>query len=73
MKKNASKSQSRYEENLSILLREVTHYKHKFFKKETRKIIKTKHFLKYFESCNNSFNNTPLDLIWCYNYLTPKL
>ena len=72
MKKEKAKSKSKYEENLSILLREVTHYKHTYFKKETKNIIKTKHFLKYFESCNNSFMNTPLELIWCFNYLKPK-
>ena len=63
---------SKYEENLSLLLREVTHYKHSNFKKETKNIIKTKHFLKYFESCNNSFMNTPLNLVWCFNNLTEK-
>ena len=72
MKKSTIKSQSKYEENLSTLTREVTHYKHTYFKKETRKIIKIKHFLKYFESCNNSFMNTPLDLLWSLNCLTPK-
>ena len=72
MKKEKTKSKSKFEENLSILLREVTHYKHTYFKKETKNIIKTKHFLKYFESCNNSFMNTPLELIWCFNYLKPK-
>ena len=73
MKANkSSKPISKYEENLSILTREVTNYKHANFKKETRKIIKTKHFLAYFESCNNSFMNTPLHLLWNYNYLTPK-
>ena len=61
-----------YEENLSTLLREVTHYKHTYFKKETRNIIKMKHFLAYFESCHNSFMNTPLNLIWCFNFLTKK-
>ena len=70
MKKARSKPISQYEQNLSILLREVTHYKHTYFKKETRNVIKTKHFLKYFESCKNSFMNTPLDLVWCFNYLT---
>ena len=72
MKKKISKSQSKYDENLSTLYREVTNYKHIYFKKETRKVIKTKHFLKYFESCNNSFMNTPLDLVWNNNYLTPN-
>jgi len=72
MKKKSSKAQSKYDENLSTLYREVTNYKHTYFKKETRKIIKTKHFLKYFESCNNSFMNTPLDLVWNNNYLTPN-
>ena len=73
MKANkSSKPISKYEENLSILNREVTNYKHANFKKETRKIIKTKHFLAYFESCNNSFMNTPLHLLWNFNYLTPK-
>ena len=72
MKKKQSKQKSKYEENLSILLREVTYYKHANFKKETKNIIKTKHFLKYFESCNNSFMNTPLDFVWCFNYLTEK-
>ena len=33
-------------------------------------LIKTKHFLKYFEFCNNTFMNTPLDLVWNNNYLT---
>ena len=69
-KKKSSNGQSKYDENLSTLYREVTNYKHIYFKKETRKIIKTKHFLKYFESCNNSFMNTPLDLVWNNNYLT---
>ena len=68
----SSKVQDKYTENINILLREVTHYKHANFKKETRNIIKIKHFLKYFESCNNSFMNTPLDLLWSPNYLTPK-
>ena len=68
----SSKVQDKYMENLNILLREVTHYKHANFKKETKNIIKTKHFLKYFESRNNSFMNTPLDLLWSPNYLTPK-
>ena len=72
MKKKSSKAQSKYDENLSTLYREVTNYKHIYFKKETRKVIKTKHFLKYFESCNNSFMNTPLDLVWNNNYLTPN-
>ena len=72
MEKKLSKSQSKYDENLSTLYREVTNYKHTYFKKETRKVIKTKHFLKYFESCNNSFMNTPLDLVWNNNYLTPN-
>ena len=72
MKKTSSKQQSKYEENLSILLREVTNYKHTYFKKETRKIIKTKHFLKYFESCKNSFTNTPLNLVWPFNYLSEQ-
>ena len=72
MKKIPSKNQSKYDENLSKLTREVINYKHTFFKKETRKIIKMKHFLKYFESCNNSFMNTPLDLLWCHNYLTQR-
>ena len=72
MKKNTKSAKNTYEENLSLLTHEVTNYKHTYFKKETRKIIKTKHFLKYFESCNNSFMNTPLDLLWCLNYLTPK-
>ena len=62
--KNQNKQKSKYEENLEVLLREVTHYKHTYFKKETRNVIKTKHFLKYFESCHNSFMNTPLDLVW---------
>lgn len=70
--KNQNKQKSKYEENLEVLLREVTHYKHTYFKKETRNVIKTKHFLKYFESCHNSFMNTPLDLVWCFNYLTEK-
>jgi len=72
MKKNAKSAKNSYEENLSLLTHEVTNYKHTYFKKETRKIIKTKHFLKYFESCKNSFMNTPLDLLWSLNYLTPK-
>ena len=72
MKKKQSKAKTKYEENLETLLREVTHYKRTNFKKETRNGIKTKHFLKYFESCNNSFMNTPLDLVWCFNYLTEK-
>ena len=72
MKKKSSKKQNIYEENLSTLTREVTHYKHTYFKKETKNIIKIKHFLKYFESCNNSFMNTPLNLLWCFNYLTQK-
>ena len=72
MKKKLSKLQSKYDENLSTLYREVTNYKHTYFKKETRKVIKIKHFLKYFESCNNSFMNTPLDLVWNNNYLTPN-
>ena len=72
MKKKSSKCKSKYEENLSTLINEVAHYKREFFKQETRKIIKTKHFLKYFESCNNSFMNTPLDLVWNLHTLTPK-
>ena len=72
MKKNSVKNINKYEENLSLLTREVTHFKHTFFKKETRKVIAMKHFLKYFESRKNSFANTPLDLIWCFNTLTHK-
>ena len=72
MKKAEKKQKSKYEENLSLLLREVAHYKHSNFKKETKNIIKTKHFLKYFESYNNSFMKTPLDLVWCFNNLTEK-
>jgi len=72
MKKNTKSAKNKYDENLSLLTHEVTNYKHTYFKKETRKIIKTKHFLKYFESCKNSFINTPLDLLWSLNYLTPQ-
>ena len=72
MKNISSKNQSKYDENLSILTREVTHYKHSYFKKETKNIIKMKHFLKYFESCNNSFKNTQLDLLWYNNFLNEK-
>ena len=72
MKNKTSKTQSKYEENLSSLNRAVLNYKLTNFKKETKKIIKTKHFLKYFESCNNSFMNTPLNLTWSLNYLTPR-
>ena len=72
MKKKSSKYKSKYEENLSLLTNEVAHYKREFFKKETKKIIKIKHFLKYFESCNNSFMNTPLDLVWSLHTFTPK-
>ena len=72
MKKKASKSLSKYEENLSILNREVINFKHSNFKKETKKIIKTKHFLKYFESCKNSFMNTPLNLVRPFNYFTKQ-
>ena len=68
MKKKASKPLSKYEENLFIINREVTNFKHSNFKKETKKIIKIKHFLKYFESCKNSFINTPLNLVWPFNY-----
>ena len=68
----SSKAKDKYEENLNILLREVTHYKHANFKKETKNVIKIKHFLKYFESCHNSFMNTPLDLLWSLNYLTSQ-
>ena len=70
MKKN--KDNDVYEETLSTLKREVTHYKLANFKKETRKIIKMKHFLEYFNSCHNSFLNTPLELLWYLNYLTPQ-
>ena len=72
MKKVKTSSKSKYEENLSILLREVTHYKHTYFKKETRDIIKIKHFLAYFESCHNSFMNTPIQPVWCLSFLTKK-
>ena len=58
MKKN--KDNDVYEEILSTLKRQVTYYKLANFKKETRKIIKMKHFLEYFNSCHNSFLNTPL-------------
>jgi len=70
MKKKCQKAKSKYEENLLLLEREVKNYKHDNFKKETRNIIKIKHFLKYFESCNNSFMNTPLNLVWPFNHLT---
>ena len=40
--KNQNKQKSKYEENLEVLLREVTHNKHTYFKKETRNVIKTK-------------------------------
>ena len=72
MKKNSNLSKNKYKENLSILLREVTYYKHANFKKETRNIIKTKHFLKYFESCHNSFLYTPLEFVWCLNDLSKQ-
>jgi len=72
MKKKLQKAKSKYEENLLLLEREVKNYKHDNFKKETRNIIKVKHFLKYFESCNNSFMNTPLNLVWPFNYLTQE-
>ena len=71
-KKKDSKINDIYEETLSTLNREVVYYKLANFKKETRKIIKMKHFLSYFNSYNNSFLNTPLDLLWYLNYLTPK-
>ena len=71
-KSSKVKSLSKYEESLSILNREVTSFKHSNFKKETKKVIKTKHFLKYFESCKNSFINTPLNLVWPLNYCTKQ-
>ena len=73
MKKNkVSKINDIYEETLSTLTRLVTYHKQANFKKETKKIIKMKHFLSYFNSCNNSFLHTPLQLLWYLNYLTPK-
>ena len=69
-KKSKHKNKSKYEENLSVLAHEVAYFKHINFKKETKKVIKTKHFLKYFKSHQNSFLNTPLDLVWPLNNLT---
>jgi len=40
MKKITKSVKNTYEENLSLLTHEVTNYKHTYFKKETRKIIK---------------------------------
>ena len=65
-----SKNLNIYEENCLILEREVTHYRNTYLKKESKKNIKIEHFLKYFESKNNSFTNTPLNLIWKNNCLT---
>ena len=71
-KKKDSNKNDVYEECLSTLDHEVSHHKIEKFKKETRKIIKMKHFLSYFNSCDNSFLNTPLQFLWNLNYLTPK-
>ena len=70
-KKKDSNKNDIYEECLSTLNHEISHHKIENFKKETRK-IKMEHFLSYFNSCDNSFLNTPLQFLWNLNYLTEK-